>query len=182
MPSDPALEIRPAQERDLTDASAILVEAAEWLIALGKPLWRPEDLAPERIRSGVDDGSLHLGWHGDVAVGTIAFSFEDPVFWPEAVRGESAFVHRLAVRRQVAGGIVAPALLDWACAKAHLAGRQWLRLDCSSAHEGLVRYYERAGFERCGEQELGGYRVVLFQRPLEVAAGREGVDSHGTPG
>lgn len=168
----PEIEIARATEIDLAAASSVLVEAAAWLIECGRPLWDPQDLTPARIRPGLVDGSLHVARRrDDQVVGTIALSFDDPVFWPDAAPGESAFVHRLAVRRSAAGGRVAPAMLDWARALAEETGRRWLRLDCSAAHEGLVRYYEERGFTRCGEREVGGHRCALFQRALDGQAG-----------
>ena len=101
---------------------------------------------------------------GGEAVATVVLQWEDEVFWPDVLAGESAFVHRLAVRRRVAGTGVAAALLAWAERRAQDAGRSWLRLDCSAEHPGLCRYYERAGFERHSERSVGPFRVVRYQK------------------
>jgi GNAT superfamily N-acetyltransferase len=101
-------------------------------------------------------------------VATLALRWEDRLFWPEARAGSSAFVHRLAVRRAVAGTGVARAMLAWAGDRARTKGRRWLRLDCSADHPGLSRYYEGLGFERHSLGSLGGWQFVRYQKPLAV--------------
>ena len=148
-------------------ASEILTEAACWLIERGEPLWRPEDLRAELLRPLVETGSLHLARDGDETVGTIVLQWDDRLFWPDLPAAESAFIHRLAVRRRWAGSGVAAAVMDWAALRAREAGRSWLRLDCSARHEGLARYYEAAGFERHSSGKLAdGYPFLRYQKRL----------------
>ena len=162
-----SLEIAPAREADLLVVSEILTEAAHWLIDRGEPLWQPEDLVPARLRSQLQEGSLHVARHAGETVATIAFQWQDRLFWPDVLEGESAFIHRLAVRREVAGTGVAAALIAWAEERAREAGCKWLRLDCSARHEGLGRYYEAAGFERHSAGEIiVGYPFVRYQKRL----------------
>jgi GNAT superfamily N-acetyltransferase len=170
------IEVARASAEELPVASAILTEAARWLIARGQPLWEPSDLVPERLRAGVADGSLHLALRDGQPVGTIALLWDDPLFWPDVAPGESAFVHRLAVRRSVAGTGVAEAMLAWAVERASGAGRRWLRLDCSARHDRLCAYYRSAGFRACGTRDIGSYRGQLFERSLDdsEAAGEVG--------
>ncbi len=134
----------------------------------GEPLWKPEDLSPEKLLPQCRDGSLHLGRIAGDPVATIVLQWEDRVFWPEAASGESAFFHRLAVRRRVAGTGVARELVDWAEARAREAGRHYLRLDCSAAHPGLARYYEALGFERHSHGSVGPWHFLRYQKRLRV--------------
>jgi GNAT superfamily N-acetyltransferase len=168
------LRIEAVSETDLASASEILVEAARWLMARGEPLWKPEDLVPQRLRGEAEAGFLHLGWLEGEPVATIVRQWNDPLFWPEMTADDSVFIHRLAVRREVAGTGVAPALVAWAEQQGLEAGRQWLRLDCSAEHAGLSRYYENAGFELHSERELGEFRILRYQKALRV-------DSPGWP-
>ncbi len=161
-----SLEIAPAREVDLPVASEILTEAAQWLIDRGEPLWALEELVPGRLRPQAREGTLHIARQEGEPVATIVFQWEDRLFWPEVVEGESAFIHRLAVRRRVAGTGVASALIAWAEERARGAGRTWLRLDCSANHEGLGRYYEAAGFERNGAGEIAGFPFLRYQKRL----------------
>ena len=162
------LSVVRADSQSLEVASEILTEAARWLIERGQPLWKPEDLTPERLAPEARAGVLYLGHLADKAVATIKLQHEDQVFWPDAAPGDSAFVHRLAVRRRVAGTGVAEALLAWAMSRARSDGRRWLRLDCSADHPGLARYYEGQGFERHSKGSLGRWRFLRYQKRLSV--------------
>jgi GNAT superfamily N-acetyltransferase len=161
-----ALEVAPAAESDLEVASAILSEAAGWLIERGDPLWRLDDLVPDRLRAEVEAGTLHLGRLDGEPVATLVLQWQDRLFWPDLPSGKSAFIHRLAVRRRVAGSGVAAAMIAWAEEQALAAGRGFLRLDCSAEHPGLGRYYEAAGFERHSEATVAGYSVLRYQKRL----------------
>lgn len=162
------LEVALAGERDLAEFSAILCEAARWLIERGEPLWDPDDLVPERLRDEQRAGVLWLARLDGEPVGTLALRWQDRLFWPDAPDGESAFLHRLAVRRRVAGRGVAPALVAWAEARAREASRRWLRLDCSADHPGLARYYEGLGFQRHSRGTLGRFQFLRYQKALRV--------------
>jgi GNAT superfamily N-acetyltransferase len=162
------LRVERAGAAELRVASEVLVEAARWLIDRGQPLWKPEDLVPDRLRAEAEGGLLFVAWQGGEAVGTIVRQWEDRLFWPELTADDSVFIHRLAVRRAFAGTGVAAALLAWAEEQGRDAGREWLRLDCSAEHPGLASYYEGAGFERHSERRLGGFRFLRYQKALRV--------------
>ncbi|EPD4280631.1 GNAT family N-acetyltransferase [Escherichia coli] len=56
-------------------------------------------------------------------------SAEDPEFWPDALKGEAAYLHKLAVRRTHAGRGVSSALIE-ACR--HAARTQGCARRCRS--------------------------------------------------
>jgi hypothetical protein len=105
--------IRQAGLQDLDDVSAILIEAASWLEERGIPLWNVRDLGVEQLREEVSSGLFVLAEANGQPAGTLKYQLEDPLFWPDARDGESAFIHKVAVRRQFAGGIVSTSLLEW---------------------------------------------------------------------
>jgi GNAT superfamily N-acetyltransferase len=76
---------------------------------------------------------------------------------------DSAFVHRLAVRRRFAGGEVSSALLLWAIARTHALGRRYLRLDCEASRERLRAVYERIGFRFHSDKQVGPYFVARYE-------------------
>ncbi len=160
------LEIVRADLSEVEVAASILREAERWLESRDKPLWPLDMLTAEALEPTARDGDLYLAKQGGRAVATCVLQWEDAVFWPEIPRGESAFLHRLAVRRCVGGKGVAPAILVWAAERARDAGCTTLRLDCSASHPGLWAYYEAAGFRRNGERRLGFYRAVRFEQRL----------------
>jgi GNAT superfamily N-acetyltransferase len=160
------ITISQALPHEVESVSAILLEAADWLRERGIPMWRADELSPERIAADVAEGYFFLARHEGEAVGTIKFQLHDPVFWPDSPADEAAFVHRLAVRRAFAGGQLSPLLLRWAADYASNAGRRFLRLDCEASRPRLRAVYERCGFQHHSDRQVGPYFVSRYELPL----------------
>jgi GNAT superfamily N-acetyltransferase len=157
------LSIRQA-DLDYIDAVAdILREAAGWLEERGMPLWRRDELQPDRIVADVDSAEFFLAECDGVSAGTIRFQLEDRLFWPDVPQDDSVFIHRLAVRRRFAGGEVSSALLLWAIARTHALCRRYLRLDCEASRARLRAVYERIGFRFHSDKQVGPYFVARYE-------------------
>ena len=100
---------------------------------------------------------------------------------PDVPQTESAFVHRLAVRRRFAGGGISSALLDWAVERARLLGRDYLRLDCEASRPRLRAFYERFGFRHHSDREVGPYYVSRYEYKVGPSEER-GQKSDGSDG
>ena len=149
------IEIRRAAAADANAVAAILHEVEAWLAATGRPMWATDELLVEQIVADVNAGAFHVAIVDGVLAGTIKFQREDTLFWPDLPEGhDSAFVHRLAVRRAFAERGVSTALLDWSVAHARALGCSDLRLDCDADRLPLRRLYERFGF-RYRQQPTG---------------------------
>ena len=59
---------------------------------------------------------------------------------------DALIVHRMAVRRDLAGRRTGVLLLDWACDRAHRTGYRRLLLNVARNAQPLQRYYAKAGF------------------------------------
>ena len=158
--------IRQAERADLECVSGILTEAATWLEELGNRLWTLDELLPEQILDDVCKGLYFLAERDGQAVGTLRYQLEDELFWPDVPPGESAFVHRVAVRRQYAGGKISTELLQWAVARTAALGRQYLRLDCEAARPKLREVYERFGFRYHSDRQVGPLLVARYEYPI----------------
>jgi GNAT superfamily N-acetyltransferase len=165
-------EVRPAGPEDTDEVSAILTEAAAWLTSRGTPMWRADELRPERIAHDVRSGTFHVAVVDGRAVGTIKFELSDTLFWPDLPHDDSAFVHRLAVRRSAAGQGVSTALLAWAATRAADLGRRFVRLDCEASRTPLRAFYERFGFRHHSNRQVGPYFVARYELPVPVGAAR----------
>ena len=77
-------------------------------------MWREGELLPSHITSDVDAGLFFIAEQNGEAAGVVKFQLQDEQFWPDVPQEESAFVHRLAVRRRFAGSGISSALLSWA--------------------------------------------------------------------
>ena len=85
------------------------------------------------------------------------------MYWPDVPTGESAFIHRLAVWRKFASSGVSGALIDWAKRYAGALGKRSLRLDCREDRQDLCRLYEKAGFRKHSERQVGLLQMARFE-------------------
>jgi GNAT superfamily N-acetyltransferase len=91
------------------------------------------------------------------------FSSRIELFWPDLDAADSAFVHRLAVRRAFAGQGISTALLEWAVDHARTLGKRYLRLDCDADRSRLRALYERFGFRLHSYRQVGSYYVSRYE-------------------
>jgi GNAT superfamily N-acetyltransferase len=161
--------IRQGQPADAAEIEAMLVEAAQWVDALGEVMWETGELLPERIAAETAAGQFFIAVVDDEPAGVIRFQLEDPLFWPDLPRGESAFVHRLVVRRRFKGQGISTALLQWAVDHARALGRTHLRLDCDKSRPKLRALYEGFGFRFHSFRQVGPYYVARYEYPLQAS-------------
>lgn len=159
--------IRQATPRDTETISSILSEAAQWLEQNGTPMWKGDELTLARIAGDVANGLFYVAECDGEIAGTIKFQLEDTLFWPDVSQAESAFVHRLAVHRRFAGGVVSSAMLNWAVERARALGRRYLRLDCEASRTRLRKVYEQFGFRHHSDRHVGPYFVSRYEFEIQ---------------
>lgn len=157
------LVIRQARADETHVVSDILLEAAHWLTHSGMAMWRDDEVALERIAGDVSSGLFFLVETAGTAVATLKFQCSDTDFWPDVPPDESAFIHRIAVRRRFSGGGVSAALLEWAAERAHALGLRYLRLDCEVSRPRLRAVYEHFGFRHHSDRQVGPYFVSRYE-------------------
>lgn len=155
--------IRPATSDDIETIGSILQEAARWLEQTGQLMWRDSELLPSRIAEDVRAGLFFLAVLNTEPAGTIKFQLEDSLFWPDVPHSDSAFVHRLAVRRRFAGTGVSTALLNWTAQRARSLNKRYLRLDCEASRPKLRAVYERFAFRHHSDRQVGPYFVSRYE-------------------
>ncbi len=154
--------IEQAEPKDAAAVSAILQEAANWLIENKRKLWEPEALSAENVKEQVENGMFWLAKVEEEIAGCVRFQLSDEEYWGDVPHENSAFIHRLAVKRKFAGKGVSKTLIDWAKTKAEAEGKQFLRLDCAD-RESLRRVYENYGFEFHSFKEREPYKVARYK-------------------
>ncbi|MEH2263405.1 GNAT family N-acetyltransferase [Nostoc sp.] len=157
------ISIRQATIQDTVIVSNVLLEAALWLQERGIPLWDDSEVSLESISKDVANGLFFIAECAGEPAGTIKFQLEDLLFWPDISQEESAFVHRLAIRRQYSGGKVSSALLAWAVERAQIFGKRYLRLDCEASRPRLKAVYENFGFRHHSDRQVGPYFVSRYE-------------------
>ena len=162
-----AVVVRQAEPPDANEVADILEEASRWLEARGEAMWVAGELDRQRIEAEVITGAYYLATVDDRTAGTVRFQLDDQEFWPDLHDDHgSAFVHRLAVRRQFEKRGVSHALLAWSANHARELGRTSLRLDCDITRMALRRLYERFGFRYHSEWHAGPYHVARYELAL----------------
>lgn len=162
--------IRQAEESDVGMVASILKEARDWRISQGTPMWTEDDISTESIRR--DMLASHQFWFAEVnntPEGCLRFQLTDELIWPNVIQHESAFIHRFAVRRRVAGGLVSRKLLNWAKSHALELEKEFLRLNCDATIPELCKVYSARGFERVGQRQVGCFLAALYQCKLGIA-------------
>jgi GNAT superfamily N-acetyltransferase len=159
----PLTYTRAIADADVQCACDIMVEAADWLAASGRRLWSRELLTPEKVRPRAGEAIVYLARIDGQPVGTFLLQFEDPDLWPDAAPGQALYIHKLAVRRSVAGTGVSRAMLEYAVAETRAVGRSLLRLDCAMRPK-LWAFYESAGFQHHSDRDMGSYVIRRYER------------------
>jgi GNAT superfamily N-acetyltransferase len=158
------IEIRQAAPGESGAVAAILYEVAAWLESAGTPMWVGDELTVERIEHDVHSGAVYVAVLDETLVGTIRFQLDDREFWPDLPdEHQSAFVHRLAVKRAYAKRGVSRALLAWSAEHARALGRRYLRLDCDAERQPLRRLYEEFGFRYHSSRQVGPHFVARYE-------------------
>lgn len=164
-----SIEIRQAQPAEAALVEEMLLEAAQWVDAMGEVMWDAGELDSRRIAAEVAAGQFYLAVVDGEAAGTVRFQLEDKLFWPDLPDDHtSAFVHRLVVRRRFKGQGISSALLRWAVDHARALGRSHLRLDCDKTRPKLMALYEGFGFQFHSFRHVGPYHVARYVYPLKA--------------
>ena len=162
----PEITVRQALAGDAAVVQDMLEEASRWVDALGVVMWDEEELAPGRVESETAAGLFFIAEVNGEAAGAVRFQFEDELFWPDLIDHDSAFIHRLVVRRRYQGIGVSTTLMQWAASRAKAMGKRYLRLDTDASRPKLRQLYERFGFQFHSFRQVGPYYVARYQYPL----------------
>ena len=101
------IDVREAESGDVEVVAAVLTEAAQWLDSSGMGMWRANELSARistDVANGLSSACGPADRHYQISVVRCGV-------WPNVPEGDSALVHRLAVRRTSAGKGVSTALL-----------------------------------------------------------------------
>lgn len=165
-----SITVRQAQAPEAAIIQGMLEEAAHWVDALGVVMWDEGELDAQRIARETAAGQFFLAEIGGDPAGAVRFQLEDQLFWPDLDGDDSAFIHRLVVRRRYKGFGVSTALMEWAVAHARSMGKRYLRLDTDASRPKLRELYERFGFQFHSFRHVGPYYVARYQYPLRESA------------
>lgn len=160
------ISVRQATLEDIKTVSDILNEAASWLEQRNMKLWGEQEISTKVVLFDIKSGLFNIAFYEDYAAGVVKFQTEDMVFWSDIPHQDSAFIHRLAVRRSFAGGLVSKALMRWAVNRSRQLGKRYLRLDCDAERQSLRSVYEKFGFRHHSNKQVGAYFIARYEYEL----------------
>jgi GNAT superfamily N-acetyltransferase len=162
-PPDVPIDVGVALPADVADILDILREGAGRMAEKGSGEWAVAKLTQAMAMPFVERGEFLVARVGREVVGCCTLTRADPEFWPEDPPGEAAYIHRLAVRRSFAGGLVTRRLVAHCLGLARGWGCRALRLDC---HPRIHQIYVGLGFSHVdtGDVRLADGRVLLSDR------------------
>ena len=156
------IEIVTASEKDISVVEDILLDVVNWLDSIGNPLWSTERVSWAELSKDFSISDFQVALLDDVPVACMAVVDYDPMFWPDVKKGQSLFIHKLAVKRFAAGKGLSGELISHAKAMCPNRGIDTLRLDCHAHRSKLRTVYERNGFVCVGEKVLFGNCYTAF--------------------
>lgn len=159
MDSEEPPNVRVACSGDIDEVVRLMHDAAAWMSAKGTPAWDVARIDRTFAETFVLRSELLVASCSDGIVGCCTLSAEDPEFWPDALKGEAAYLHKLAVRRTHAGRGVSSALIEACRHAARTQGCAKLRLDCCGFSERCRRFslnFVVAGRDQAASSESGG--------------------------
>ena len=148
--------------------SAVIQAVAQELEDLGDRLWDQSHLSSEWLAGHYGLESLYLAWVNAEPVATFVLIEDDPLFWPEVTKGESLFIHKVAVARAWKGHDLSRQILDFAVGEVQARGKRFLRLDTDATRPALCKLYERYGFCWTERRLLDGFDCALYELEVDV--------------
>ena len=159
-----SITVKQATEADIPVLENILLDTVNWLNEIGQPLWTEDQIKWERLSKDLSASDFYIAYLNEIPAGCMAVVDNDPQFWADIPKGESLFIHKLAVKRFAAGQGVSDALIFRAkemCVDKEIL---FLRLDCDSHRPKQCAVYERNGFVFTNEKIIfGKYHVAFYE-------------------
>ncbi|MDR1690088.1 MAG: GNAT family N-acetyltransferase [Clostridiales bacterium] len=156
------IKITRATESEIPVIEAILLDAVGWLNEAGQPLWAASVVKWDAISTFYQPSDFYIAYKDGIPSGCMAIVDYDPFFWPNVKKGESLFIHKLAVMKSARKTGVADALMEFFINKGTETGVKTLRLDAPAFRSKLLAFYERHGFKCVGTKTLKGERHTAF--------------------
>ena len=149
------------------EASAILIEAADWSQSNGLPLWSESEVSVARCETWARDGVLFAGFDADAMTAVFCLHDDDALYWPEATAGSALYLHKVAVRRASARAGWLDRILAWALDESRRRAEPKLRLD-TIARSRLVDLYKSRHFVLVDADPIaiGGRDIVRMERDV----------------
>ena len=154
--------IKQAKEEDIPIIERILLDTTNWLNEIGQPMWGAEDIQWGKLSKSYQISDFYLAYLDGNPSGCMALMDHDPFFWPDVAKGDSLFIHKLAVTKTARKSGAADALMDFYKKQGAARGVKTLRLDTHALRPKLRAFYERHGFDFVETRVIGVFHVAFY--------------------
>ena len=158
-----AIKVELAETDAVEEVVALLNGVAHWMADKGIDQWPVDGFTIPHGLEAIERRETYIVRLDGEIVATCRLQFTPDPLWIGRP-GSAAYVHKLAVHHSYRGRGLGVLLLNWAEARAHDAGCDFIRLDCLGTNARLVRYYLNAGFTQVGDVVLKDWNAALFQK------------------
>lgn len=140
------ITIRQAKTEDIHIIENILLDTVNWLNEMKHPLWGAGEVSWNTLSKNYQIGDFYIAYSDGIPSGCMALVDYDTFFWPDVKKGESLFIHKLAVIKSSRKSGVADTLMDFFKKQGAEREIKTLRLVTHALLPKLRAFYERHGF------------------------------------
>lgn len=156
------ITIKQAEAEDIPILVSILLDTVNWLNEMEQPLWGAEEVTWDALSKNYKIGEFYIAYSDGKPSGCMALVDYDPFFWPDIQKGESLFIHKLAVTKTARKSGVADTLMNHFKKQGEERRVNTLRLDTHAQRPKLRAFYERHGFVFVKVKVFKGDRHTAF--------------------
>jgi GNAT superfamily N-acetyltransferase len=162
--------VKQANEQDISIIEEILMDAVHWMKKSGlQNQWNELNVMWPNLSKSYRISNFYIAYQNGLPAACMALTDYDPAYWPNLPKGESFFLHKLAVKRSFAGKGLSKELIDYAVNLANYYHINTIRLNCNQHRSKLRAIYENEGFH-CAEEKTfhTNYDTALYVYNVDV--------------
>lgn len=162
--------VKQADEHDIPIVEEILMDAVLWMTKCGlQNQWNESNVKWSMLSKSYRIDNFYIAYHNGLPVACMALTDYDPAYWPDIPKGESLFLHKLAVRRSFAGKGLSKELIHYAINLAKHYHINAIRLNCNQHRSKLRAVYENNRFI-CVEEKTfhDKYDTALYVYHVDI--------------
>ncbi len=153
--------VKQAEEFEIPFIEDILLDAVYWMEKNGlQNLWNESNVKWSNLRNSYKITDFYISYQNGEPAACMALTDYDPIHWPDIPKGESLYLHKLAVKREYAGKGCSRELIDFAKALSYKNAISSIRLNCNGQRTKLREVYEKEGFI-CEEEKTLSDKYVI---------------------
>lgn len=162
--------VKQADEYDIPIIEEILLDAVNWMAKSGlQNQWNESNVKWSNLSKFYKINNFYIAYENGYPAACMALTDYDSTYWPSIPKGESLYLHKVAVKRRFARKGYSKELIDFSKKLALSHSINAIRLNCNQHRDKLRKVYEKEGFI-CVEEKtfLGKYATALYVCSINV--------------